>query len=442
LLVPVAKTGINGLYKPGLKTFFPPVGQSLYTKVYELIDPISGQWDEELLRSILNPVDVGRVLQIPLNTQGFHDFIAWNYTKNGRFTVRSAYYLQWKHQFGPSAGQLALPGGSATNPVWKIIWKLKVPAKVKIFIWRSLHGIIPVKCVLVNRHIGTSGECPICHQGAEDIRHLLFTCSTAADLWAILGIKDLIDDATLMDRAGSGILEYLFRSPIISFPGMQVVNLKEMVAVACWYLWWIRRRRTHNEDVPPLSKCKLSILAITANAAKANKSTGLMGQVKCTRPMPRYIKVNVDASFHEDSRSGSAGAIIRDYEGKFIAASGTTIPHVSSVSMAEALAMKAGLDLANRLGFNRVIAESDSLETIEACNGSDRWWHESSAILADCVDLAFSIGSVSFQFCPREANQVADDIARFCFQNKITCTWDDDPPSFLQNSLVNDITVL
>jgi ribonuclease HI len=167
-----------------------------------------------------------------------------------------------------------------------------------------------------------------------------------------------------------------------------------------------------------------------------------MGQVKWTRPMPRYVKVNVDASFHEDSRSGSAGAIIRDYEGKFIAASGTSIPHVSSVSMAEALAMKAGLDLANRLGFNRVIAESDSLETIEACNGSDRWWHESSAILADCVDLASSIGSVTFQFCPREANQVADDIARFCFQNKITCTWDDDPPSFLQNSLVNDITVL
>jgi hypothetical protein len=143
--------------------------------------------------------------------------------------------VQWKHQFGPSAGQLALPGGSATNPVWKIIWKLKVPAKVKIFIWRSLHGIIPVKCVLANRHIGTSGECPICHQGAEDIRHLLFTCPTAADLWTILGIKDHIDDATLMDRAGSGILEYLLRSPINSFPGMQVVNLKETVAVACWY---------------------------------------------------------------------------------------------------------------------------------------------------------------------------------------------------------------
>jgi hypothetical protein len=99
--------------------------------------------------------------------------------------------------------------------------------------------------------MAVSGECPICHQGAEDIRHLLFTCSTAADLWADLGIKDLIDDATLVDRAGSGILEYLFCSPVNSFPGMQVVQLKEMMAVACWYLWWIRRCRTHNKDAPP-----------------------------------------------------------------------------------------------------------------------------------------------------------------------------------------------
>jgi hypothetical protein len=60
--------------------------------------------------------------------------------------------------------------------------------------------------------------------------------------------------------------------------------------------------------------------------------------------------------------------------------------------------------------------ESDSLETIEACNGSGRWWSESSAILDDCVDFASSIGSVSYQFCLREANQVADDIARFSFR--------------------------
>jgi hypothetical protein len=35
--------------------------------------------------------------------------------------------------------------------------------------------------------------------------------------------------------------------------------------------------------------------------------------------------------------------------------------------MEEALAMKEGLLLANRMGCNSVIAEGDSTETIEAC---------------------------------------------------------------------------
>jgi hypothetical protein len=70
--------------------------------------------------------------------------------------VKSGYYIQWKHQFGARANQLALPGISTTNPVWEALWKLKIPGKVKIFSWRALHGILPLKCILANRHIGES----------------------------------------------------------------------------------------------------------------------------------------------------------------------------------------------------------------------------------------------------------------------------------------------
>jgi hypothetical protein len=100
---------------------------------------------------------VGRILEIPLNNQGFDDFIAWSFNKNGRYSVQSGYYLQWRHSFGGRGGELALPGSSAINPIWKILWRLKLPSKIKIFLWRFLHGIIPVKSTLVNRHIGTNG---------------------------------------------------------------------------------------------------------------------------------------------------------------------------------------------------------------------------------------------------------------------------------------------
>jgi hypothetical protein len=119
-------------------------------------------------------VDVNRILQIPLHNRGFDDFVAWGFTNNSKYTVRSGYHLQWRHQFGASASHLALPGSSVNNPMWKTLWKIVVPSKIKILIWRALHGILPLKCILANRHIGTSSECPICGQGPEDIRHLLF----------------------------------------------------------------------------------------------------------------------------------------------------------------------------------------------------------------------------------------------------------------------------
>jgi hypothetical protein len=42
-------------------------GQSIVTKVSELINPSSGQWDAELIYSIFSPLDAGRILKVPLN---------------------------------------------------------------------------------------------------------------------------------------------------------------------------------------------------------------------------------------------------------------------------------------------------------------------------------------------------------------------------------------
>jgi ribonuclease HI len=152
--------------------------------------------------------------------------------------------------------------------------------------------------------------------------------------------------------------------------------------------------------------------------------------------------LNTDASFHGDSCAGSAGAIIRDCDGSFIAASCWSIPFVSSAVMAKAIAMKEGMELAQNLGCNRLIAESDSTDTIKACSGEFRWWNESTAIYADCIDISSAIGNVSFSFCPREANQVAHEIAKFGYIHNQNCNWVDEPPSFILDRLVNDVTVL
>lgn len=52
-----------------------PRGGNLVTKVEELINPVTGLWDQDLLRSLFWPVDVNQILQIPLSL-GREDTVA------------------------------------------------------------------------------------------------------------------------------------------------------------------------------------------------------------------------------------------------------------------------------------------------------------------------------------------------------------------------------
>lgn len=54
-----------------------------------------------------------------------------------------------------------------------------MPGKIKNFGWRALRGVMPCKAILANRHVIPEGGCPVCHNGAEDIKHLIFTCDRA-----------------------------------------------------------------------------------------------------------------------------------------------------------------------------------------------------------------------------------------------------------------------
>ena len=53
-------------------------------------------------------------------------------------------------------------------------------------------------------------------------------------------------------------------------------------------------------------------------------------------PPDGMVKINVDVSFDVDSRSGAAGAVIRDEKGNCIAASNKFLSHVVDAEMAEA----------------------------------------------------------------------------------------------------------
>jgi ribonuclease HI len=111
------------------------------------------------------------------------------------------------------------------------------------------------------------------------------------------------------------------------------------------------------------------------------------------------------------------------------------------VSTAEALALKRGLELLERIKCSPTIVESDNMALVDACNGEGDIWIPSTTILMDCFEIVQRIGSVSFKYCPRASNRVAHNLARFSFDANIVIAWDDDPPDHVLSDVISDVTL-
>jgi ribonuclease HI len=133
--------------------------------------------------------------------------------------------------------------------------------------------------------------------------------------------------------------------------------------------------------------------------------------------------------------------IIRNYKGEAIAGSSSLMQNLGDATSAEAAARLHGLQLVERIGCSPVTIESDSMELVQAFNGEVQIWSPYTATLADCFITASRIGHITMKHCFREANSVAHELARVCFDTKISTFWDCDPLSFILSFVMNDVTL-
>jgi hypothetical protein len=76
-------------------------------------------------------------------------------------------------------------------------------------------------------------------------------------------------------------------------------------------------------------------------------------------PRECTVKINVDA-FHIDQGKGATGAVARDCHGKFMIASCMEIHSVADPFMAETYVLRDGFSLAQHIGGNKFIIQSDN----------------------------------------------------------------------------------
>ncbi|KAK3211112.1 hypothetical protein Dsin_015818 [Dipteronia sinensis] len=139
-------------------------------KVERLISP-SGGWDLQKINCNFDKEDVQEILSIPFGSGKTEDTMLWHYDERGLYTVKSGYCIGQE-----LAGSPGVSNNLAAKKWWLGLWKLNIPLKVKIFIWKASHEWIPTRANLTKRGLQLDNKCPMCMTETETTIHALWSC--------------------------------------------------------------------------------------------------------------------------------------------------------------------------------------------------------------------------------------------------------------------------
>jgi hypothetical protein len=159
----------------------PPDGLDEQSTVDSLINQDSNWWNVPYIESIFSADVVAQICSLGISPGSQDDRLIWAGTKNGEFSVRSAYYLEVERR-SRSLGTGSLP--ASANPFWKVIWKLKVPRAVQVFLWWGCNNILPTKEKLFHRKVVSDPFCPLCGTEVKTAGHFLCRCEWSTGVWA------------------------------------------------------------------------------------------------------------------------------------------------------------------------------------------------------------------------------------------------------------------
>lgn len=134
---------------------------ALITKVGHLLTEDGLSWDEDKLQQVFNDSGAKEVRQIVTGGTGLSDYLAWNHTKNGVYSVRSGYHMMMALRRSRT-GQPGSSGSVALHQAWLAIWATNVPNKAKFHMWWIIRNGLAVGKELSRRKIKMGVVCTAC----------------------------------------------------------------------------------------------------------------------------------------------------------------------------------------------------------------------------------------------------------------------------------------
>ncbi|KAK8673256.1 hypothetical protein V6N13_111605 [Hibiscus sabdariffa] len=152
------------------------------------------------------------------------DVPGWRWDDKREFRVSFAYSV------------LMQDGARVHSSKWARIWSLKVPQRVKVFLWITVHHRLLTNVERVRRHIASSDMCGLCFRGPEDIDHVLRHCEKANELW-----RNVLGHEVAASLSSLSFEDWLHGNISGSLPAIIGRTDWDMeFAIYCWLLWKLR----------------------------------------------------------------------------------------------------------------------------------------------------------------------------------------------------------
>lgn len=135
-------------------------------------------WDKHQLHLLYPEPVIKEILQQSSSIFDRPDHLIWKLSPDGKYSVSQGYHLLLQTQ---EASLIASSSASWSN--WSWMWKLAIPHKYLVFLWRLIHATVPTTAILQDHHLNLTQHCLFCAAEDETLLHLFLHCPFARACW-------------------------------------------------------------------------------------------------------------------------------------------------------------------------------------------------------------------------------------------------------------------
>uniref|UniRef100_A0A803Q7N5 Reverse transcriptase n=1 Tax=Cannabis sativa TaxID=3483 RepID=A0A803Q7N5_CANSA len=368
----------------------------------------AGKWKINEVYSWFHKDDIPWVLGIiPLTSSP--DWMSWSLNNNGKYSVASGYKTRFIH-----TNLAECSNAAPLKAWWKFIWSSKLIPKMKNFIWRVFNQWLPTKIELSKRGMSLETNCDWCQEKEEDICHALWFCPKVLKIWKLAGFDT--QNFIHMPKA-SDVLFYLWgklpKEDLIQFIGLS------------WLIWQCRNIFIFKHQVQEIHSWVRWALEklddFFGECKDPRQDNAVTAKPKWGPPPSDCVMINTDASLIDDKMGYGLSAVLRDSVGDLIVVETVFVPGIASIFLAEAVAVKLGVRLAQKWSVSKAIVAADCLSIINSLQSSSALNSDWGMLCRDILSLKHHFLSLNFTHVHRDCNAVANALAIWSRMTHSSC---------------------